>query len=334
MRSFLKRLRNVSQRFATPSRSSPLFAQLAALDVRRSGVLNGEDGDAVRFLRYSADELLACLMDRELPSPDEKVEAILLALSARAISTLYAVVDSLEIALSREAMMIHRSLFETMLQAWWLRQDPEPRAERYIRYDHLYRWYQMKYLGRWADVGDGALDAEIEKNLVTTGKHFGVIVDDWTPEAPDDVEHVANDLKRSVFKGPGPGTWFGKPVYQLVEDIGDDFHAGDRFEGGADYLEYLYRMVYGAASAEIHPSPRAVGQAIQGDATTAMKIEIGPNPAWTRPVCSTAFPFAMWALEPLDSFAELGLEERMHPVLVRLAEVVASPTNQERGDPA
>ena len=82
-------------------------------------------------------------------------------------------------------------------------------------------------------------------------------------------------------------------------------------------------MVYGLVSTHVHPSPRAVSETISGTPGKSMRIEIGPDPRWTRPVASTAFPFVYWTFQVLERHASLDLETRMSPVLERFATDVA-----------
>jgi hypothetical protein len=135
----------------------------------------GPHSGLLAFARHAGDEFFKLLHEREL-SPDlSKHEAITLGLCVRALTTFSAIVDMLELSLSLQALAIHRSLFDLMLQARWLNQDPEPRCHRYVDYDTLHRWYYLKYISRWGEIEDPKLRSELAIRLAALCRKYGVI---------------------------------------------------------------------------------------------------------------------------------------------------------------
>lgn len=297
---------------------------LADLDSRRKGALVGPYSPVLGFMRHAGDEFLALLHDRNL-SPDlTKHEGITLGLCVRSLTTFYAIVDMLELSLSLQALAIHRSLFDLMLQTRWIQQDPEPRCARYIDYDTLHRWYYLRYISRWGDIKDAALRTELVIKLAALCRRYGVIDEDVTDDAfAEDIDTLTNKLRNQEFRGGATGTWHGKSTADLVADVGQDFPAGNRFSNGVDYLEYLYRVVFGLSSAQLHPTPRVTGEVFI-PTPEGLKIQIGPDPKWTVQVASTAFPFMNWTFEVLDELVDLSMSSKLEGLLAEHREAMAA----------
>jgi hypothetical protein len=300
---------------------------LADLETRRRGALEqGPHADILKFARHVGDEFFKLLHDRQLDPNLSKQEGITLGLCVRALTTFYAIVDMLELSLSLQALAIHRSLFDLMLQVRWLHQDPT-RCDRYIDYDTLHRWYYLKYIGRWGDIEDQELRSELLVKLAGLSRKYGVIGDDVTNDDFEaDADRLINRLRNHHFSGGATGTWYGKSTADLVSEVAQTFPAGGKFDSGAEYLEYLYRAVFGLASAQMHPTPRVTGE-VFSMTQDGLKIQIGPDPGWTKQVVATSFPFLYWTFEPLDELGGLDMARKLAPLFEEKERVM--PTDQQ-----
>ena len=287
---------------------------LADLDSRRRGALNeGPHAEILKFARRVGDEFFKLLHDRDLDPGLSKQEGITLGLCVRALTTFYAIVDMLELSLSLQALAIHRSLFDLMLQARWLHQDAK-RCDRYIDYDTLHRWYYLKYISRWGDIDDKKLRSELITKLEALCRKYGVIGAEVSTAAFEaEVDTLTTRLRNDHFYGGATGTWYGMSTAALVTEVGKTFPKGGNFETGADYLEYLYRVVFGLASAQMHPTPRVTGEVFRVT-KDGLQIQIGPDPHWTTQVVSTSFPFLHWTFETLDELVGLQMAQKLEPL--------------------
>lgn len=288
---------------------------LGDLETRRRGALQeGPHSEILAFARRAGDEFFRLLHERQLHPDLSKQEAITLGLCVRGLTTFYSIVDMLELSLSLQALAIHRSLFDLMLQTRWLHQDPDTRCDRYIDYDTLHRWYYLKYISRWEEIDDPELRSDLITRLAQLCRKYGVIADDVGDEAFEaDADRLTNRLRNDHFFGGATGTWYGKSTADLVTEVGETFPSGGRFDSGVDYLEYLYRVVFGLASAQMHPTPRVTGEVFL-PTKDGLKIQIGPNPRWTTQVVSTSFPFLHWTFEPLDELVDLEMARKLEPL--------------------
>lgn len=287
---------------------------LGDLETRRQGALHkAPHADILKFARRVGDEFLRLLHDRQIDPNLSKHEGITLGLCVRALTTFYAIVDMLELSLSLQALAIHRSLFDLMLQSRWLQQDPS-RCDRYIDYDTLHRWYYLKYISQWGDIEDEKLRSELLAKLAQLARKYGVIGADVTDEDFEaDSDQLITRLRNQHFGGGATGTWYGKPTADLVSEVGNTFPAGGKLDSGAEHLEYLYRVVFGLASAQLHPTPRVTGE-VFFPTKDGLKIQIGPYPRWTKQVVSTSFPFLHWTFEPLDDLVDLQMAQKLEPL--------------------
>lgn len=287
---------------------------LADLETRRRGALaEGPHADILKFARRVGDQFFRLLHERQIDPDLSKHEGITLGLCVRALTTFYAIVDMLEMSLSLQALAIHRSLFDLMLQSRWLQQDPS-RCDRYIDYDTLHRWYYLVYISRWGDIEDEGLRSELLVKLAELSRKYGAVGDDVTDEDFEaDADRLINRLRNQHFSGGATGTWYGKPTADLVGDVGKAFPAGGKFDSGAEYLQYLYRVVFGLASAQLHPTPRVTGE-VFFPTNDGLRIQIGPDPHWTEQVVSTSFPFLHWTFEPLDELFDLQMAQKLEPL--------------------
>lgn len=287
---------------------------LGDLETRRRGALQeGPYSEVLKFARRVGDEFFRLLYERQIDPDLSKHEGITLGICVRALTTFYAIVDMLELSLSLQALAIHRSLFDLMLQCRWLQQDPS-RCDRYIDYDTLHRWYYLKYISRWGDIEDPDFRSELVAKLAALCRKYGVIGQDVSDEDFEaDADQLVNRLRKEHFWGGAAGTWHGKSTADLVGDVAKTFPASGKFDSGAEYLEYLYRVVFGLASAQMHPTPRVTGE-VFFPTKDGLKIQIGPDPQWTKQVVSTSFPFLNWTFEPLDELFDLGMTEKLEPL--------------------
>ncbi len=212
--------------------------------------------------RLSTREHVAFLSDtaKALYSLIEKVEvggmtaypAVVFGICVHFFNSLIGVVDLLSLGQSKSALGLHRGLFELMLHARWIAQDPEPRSRRYIHYaTTLYLWFASDLHQKWGRGGDlTARRKELAPKLVELSEHYEVI--HGTPEeiaeqreaCLENPQRCAERLRDAVFSGTPTGTWHEKSVRRLVRDVGASFPAGGGFEKGADYLEFLYEVFY------------------------------------------------------------------------------------------
>lgn len=257
--------------------------------------------------------------------------AVIFGICVHFFNSFVAVVDLLGLGQSKSALALHRSLFELMLHARWIKQDPEPRSRRYIDYaTTLYPWFASELHLKWGRGGDlSARREELAKKLVEMSERYGVIQGDLEQVAEkrsacsDNPQQCAEHLRDAAFRGSPTGTWHGLSVRRLVRDIGVDFPAGGGFERGADYAEFLYDVFYELTSQHVHGAPQAVGDALEAT-ESGVTIDMGPDPAETEKVVSTSFAFARWTFEILGSATDMDLDGKFNPLHVKYGELFPS----------
>lgn len=131
-------------------------------------------GRAVDLLRSLCDDLFDTL--NGLSGEVDAYKTVLVGLASHSLTTLHAVVDLVEVGHSAPAVGLHRTLFDLMIHARWLRQEPEARSQQYIRYDNLWRWYAWSQLDDATPERDrSTLRAEAAEGIAKTAAYYGLI---------------------------------------------------------------------------------------------------------------------------------------------------------------
>ena len=282
------------------------------LSERQAAVRRLGYGRAVDLLRALCDGLFNTL--NAVSGDVDAYRAVLVGLCSHTLTTLHAVTDLVEVGHSAPAVALHRSLFDLMIHARWLRQAPEERAQRFIRYDHLWRWYASSILDETTPEKDRSkLKKEAADGIAATCEYFGLITEDEERAACiADPAPFADTLRKKVFWGGRTGTWHGKTFSGLVEDVKKDFSSGDPNKPGGEDLDRLFRMVYPMASNEIHPSPRAVGGRFEWkDDSPKVNVDVGPDPSYSLAVASSSFTFSYSTFWVLDEAMGISLDDHL-----------------------
>jgi hypothetical protein len=278
---------------------------------RREAVRNRGYGRAVDLLRSLCDDLFDAL--NGLSGEVDAYKTVLIGLTSHSLTTLHAVADLVEVGHSAPAVALHRSLFELMIHARWLRQEPEDRSQRYIRYDHLWRWYALGQLDDSTPKRDRIkLRAEAAEGIAKTAVFYGIIgTDEERAACIEDPASFADALRRKMFRGGKIGTWHGRTIAELVEDVKKDYPSNDPKKGDGENLERLYRMVYPMASNEVHPSPRSVGGRFEQGVGPRVNVDVGPDPRYSMAVASSSYTFVYSTFQVLDEAMDIQLDERL-----------------------
>ena len=281
------------------------------LSERREAVRSRGYGRAVDLLRCLCDDLFEAL--NGLSGEVDAYKAVLVGLASHSLTTLHAVTDLVEVGHSTAAVGLHRTLFDLMIHARWLRQEPDERAQRYIRYDHLWRWYALGQLNEATPEHDRSrLRTEVIEGIAKTAAFYGLITTDEEEAAClENPDPFADALRRKVFWGGKAGTWHGKTFTDLVEDVKKDFPSSDPDKAGGEDLERLFRMVYPMASNEVHPSPRAVGGRFEMGEGSQVNVDVGPDPRYSMAVASSSYTFTYSTFQVLDEAMSISLEDRL-----------------------
>ncbi|MDQ4142362.1 MAG: DUF5677 domain-containing protein [Actinomycetota bacterium] len=282
----------------------------------------------VDFLRETSRTLYSIIEGVEVRGMTA-YPAVILGICVHFFNSFVAVVDLLGLGQSKSALALHRSLFELMLHARWIKEDPDPRSRRYIDYaTTLYPWFASELHQKWGKGGDlSARREELAEKLVDLSERYGVIQGNPEQVAEKRIACLANPqrcaehLRDAAFRGSPTGTWHGLSVRRLARDIGVDFPAGGGFERGADYIEFLYDVFYELTSQQVHGAPQAVGDALEAT-ESGVTIEMGPDPAETEKVVSTSFAFARWTFDVLGSATDKDFESEFDPLHVKYGELL------------
>lgn len=274
-------------------------------------VRNRGYGLAVDLLRCLCDDLFDAL--NGLGGEVDAYKTILMGLASHSLTTLHAVADLVEVGHSAPAVGLHRTLFDLMIHARWLRLDPEERSQRYIRYDHLWRWYALGQLDEAIPEADRAkLRAEATQGIAKTAAYYGLIATDEERSAcMKDPTPFAETLRKKIFSGGKTGTWHGRTFAALVEDVKKDFPSNDPQKADGEDLERLYRMVYPMASNEVHPSPRTVGGRFEQGEGPRVNVDVGPDPRYSMAVASSSYTFVYSTFQVLDEAMNIALDEHL-----------------------
>lgn len=303
--------------------SAPLFNLRERLEVTRQLSTKAH----VDFLRDSARALYS-VIERVEVAGMTAYPAVAFGICVHFFNCLVAVVDLLALGQSKSALALHRTLFELMLHARWIKQDPEPRTMRYIHYaTTVYPWFASELHLKWGRGDDlTTRREELARKLVELSELYGVIQGDSEQVTQqreacwEDPQQCAERLRDSAFRGSPTGTWHGQSVRHLVRDVGTDFPAGGGFEKGADYLNFLYDVFYALTSQQVHSAPQAVGEALTAT-ESGVTIDVGPDPADTEKVVSTSFAFARWTFEVLGEATDVDLDPVFEPLSGRYGEL-------------
>ena len=303
----------------------PEDAQLNWGHVEREKYVRSQGhGEQIDLLRASCDYFSSALQ-RALKDPIPRADltpyrGILIGMTAHSLMILQAVTDLLFIGHSASAAALHRTLFELFLQTRWLRQDPGPRSDLFLYFNHLWRWYAFKHTeGDIQDHNKEERRDEIARAIVRVARHYKVITsDEEEQECLKDPDLYASRLKK-VFPGAGPGKWHGKSVATLVDEVGKNFPKAGNFETGLDYLTYQYRVVYAVTSNLVHGAPYHIMERLFGDMDKGeMTLDLRPDTKHTHAVVETSFRYVYWIFEVLNEELPFDLNDGLQPIVDKL----------------
>ena len=281
------------------------------LSERREAVRSRGYGRAVDLLRSLCDDLFDALDG--LSGEVDAYRTILVGLASHSLTTLHAVADLVEVGHSAPAVGLHRTLFDLMIHARWLRQKPGERAQQYIRYDHLWRWYALAQLNEATPERDRSkLRDEAAEGIAKTAAYYGLVTtEEQRATCLEDPAPFADALRKKIFSGGKTGTWHGRTFAALVDDVKRDFPSDDPEKADGEDLERLYRMVYPMASNEVHPSPRSVGGRFEQGEGPTVNVDVGPDPRYSMAVASSSYTFVYSTFQVLDEAMNISLDEHL-----------------------
>lgn len=307
---------------------------LRTSDERRRLVQAEGYGEYLDVMRETIDVAVEAL--DVVDAPLLLYQATLFGICINALDTFVAVTDLLENGQSKQAMALHRTLFELMIHGYWLEQAPEERSARYAQYDVIHRWNNLEYVRRWSGENQQAIDevrTQLGNDICELVERYGMAADDGEPACRDDPDFWAKRIKKEVFGGGALGHWHGSSIWGLVQEVGTSFpFSKPPFSDAAEYLEYLYRVVYAQASDVVHASPRHVASALTGSSEEGIQARVGADPSATPKVWSTSQSFLVWVFRLLDKEFPSGFGEKVGKILEAHPDVLSAPSRRDRSD--
>jgi len=214
-----------------------------------SAIATPEEINALRdVLKFGKSEVATFI--RADGEPDFR--ALIIALYARASTTLQALVLLVENGYGQQAMILNRAVFELLVDAYWIDANRDLAAERFVQHARFQQHLQREGLAPYAD----RLDLQIpEERLGKT-----------------ELTELRKLYRRSA------GSWTGRSVKERVENIIESFDE----EFDREQLRTLHDIVYRLDNQELHPSPWSLKRVLRRvpfeSAGEMLQFRIAPEP--------------------------------------------------------
>jgi hypothetical protein len=222
------------------------------------GQQHGKQLAACEALRDLLIEVVRPWRGRPL-DPARPEDALLAALLARSAKTFWGVIELARVGFGEQGMMLNRSLFEDMVDAYWITLDPELSKSRYVdHHDHV----QMVMFEALA-------------------KH---------PTLYDPADIPSSDPERrteldGLFGRYGHRSWTGIPLHtriEMVEHLWTDEHE-------REHLRFFGRIVQRMNNQQLHTSADALNRTVRTRSSAEVAFQLGPSDAFVEQALFGAF---------------------------------------------
>jgi hypothetical protein len=194
-----------------------------------------------------------------LLDPARPEDALLAALLTRSAKTFWAVIELARIGFGEQGMMLNRSLFEDVADAYWITLDPEQAKSRYVQHHDHGQMIMFEALAKHPTLYN---PADIPRS---------------DPEQRKELD--------ALFGAYGHKSWTGIPLHKRVEMVGHLWID----EREREHLRFFGRVVQRINNQQLHTRADAVNRTVRSRNDAEIAFQLGPSDALAEQALFGAF---------------------------------------------